>query len=137
MREMLRELEVLVSQLEPLLADGRLSLQKMLFMLQPARLTVRSLDTLATRLRNQTGGKLLDALFSITYEQGDDRGRQLFLHLLHRSSRPFMRMVLRWLLRGELEDPYGELMIQEDASLMREALQQDFNAQVCTCVHCS
>ncbi len=31
--------------------------------------------------------------------------------------------------RGDLNDPYKEFMIQEDNSVSRQALQEDFNAQ--------
>jgi gamma-tubulin complex component 2 len=38
-------------------------------------------------------------------------------------------MLTRWLFRGELNDPYSEFMIQEDLSISRDTLAQDFNAQ--------
>eukprot|EP01041_Mallomonas_annulata_P006290 gene6290-12734_t len=129
LKGVLREFDVLVGQLEPLLDEGRLPLQKMLYMLQPSRVTLRTLDNIARRLRDLTGGRLLDELFAATFEQGDEKAKQLHLHLLRKSSVPFMKMLKLWLFSGELHDPYQELLIQEDTSLSRDALQQDFNAQ--------
>jgi len=42
---------------------------------------------------------------------------------------PFVKMLQLWLFKGELQDPYNEFMIQENKSVSREALAEDFNAQ--------
>jgi hypothetical protein len=126
---MLREFDVLVAQLEHLLTCRRLSLQKMVYLLQPTKSTLRLLEKMVRRLRDCAGGRLVDGLHACLLEQGDERARQLHSALLDRASEPFLKMLSVWLFRGELQDPYREFMIFEDTSVSKEALQDDFNAQ--------
>ena len=128
-KAMLREFDILVAQLEHLLSGGRLSLQKMVYLLQPTKTTLRLLEKLVRRLRDCAGGRLVDGLHACFLEQGDERARQLHGALLNRAAEPFLKMLSAWLFRGELQDPYREFMVFEDTSVSKEALQDDFNAQ--------
>ena len=128
-KAMLREFDILVAQLEHLLSCGRLSLQKMVYLLQPTKTTLRLLEKLVRRLRDCAGGRLVDGLHACFLEQGDERARQLHGALLNRAAEPFLKMLSAWLFRGELQDPYREFMVFEDTSVSKEALQDDFNAQ--------
>ena len=49
--------------------QSKLSIQKFVFHLQPAKATLKSLDKLCTRLRDTSGGKMLDELFNNLLEQ--------------------------------------------------------------------
>lgn len=129
LKEIMKELDVLVAQLENQLLTSRLSIQRLIYLLQPSRSTLRVLDQLVSRIRNLSGGALLDELHALTDEQGDEKAKRLAAHLLHRAAEPFLRMLSLWLFRGELDDPYAEFLIEEDHSLSRDALAQDFNAQ--------
>ena len=129
LKEIMKELDVLVAQLENQLLTSRLSVQRLIYLLQPSRSTLRVLDQLVGRVRNLSGGALIDELHAFADEQGDEKAKRLSAHLLHRASEPFLRMLSLWLFRGELDDPYAEFLIEEDQSLSREALAQDFNAQ--------
>ena len=75
-KAMLREFDILVAQLEHLLSCGRLSLQKMVYLLQPTKTTLRLLEKLVRRLRDCAGGRLVDGLHACFLEQGDERARQ-------------------------------------------------------------
>lgn len=125
----IRDFDILIAQLEHLFSCNRLSLQKMVYLLQPSKSTLRMLEKLIRRLRDSSGGRLLDGLHGCLLEQGDQRARQLHTALLDKASEPFLEMLSRWLFRGELQDPYKEFMIYEDSSVSKEALQEDFNAQ--------
>ena len=129
LKSILREFDLLVAQLEMLEMQSKLTVQKLVFHLQPSRNTLRALDRLCSRLHNCTGGKLLDQLFNCLLEQGDDKTRELHSHLFQLASEPFVKTLRQWLFKGELEDPYGEFMIQENKTVSREALAEDFNAQ--------
>jgi len=69
LKGILREFDLLVAQLEMLEIQSKLSIQKLVFHLQPARATLRALDRLCTRLRDCTGGRMLDVLFNCLLEQ--------------------------------------------------------------------
>lgn len=128
-RALLRELDARLAQLESLLLAGRLGLQKLIFLLQPAGITLRTLYGVCGRLSDLSGGQLLDGLHAGLLQQGDSGARQLYSRLLDDSSRPFFDMLDTWLFSGELSDPYKEFMIAENSNMSREALVQDFNAQ--------
>lgn len=125
----MREFDLLVAQLEHQAKLGNLSLQRVVFLLQPAKATLRLLCLLVRRLWDKAGGALLDALHSFSLEQGDAKAKSLCIHLLQKSSKPFLHMLSRWIFCGELDDAYKEFMIHEDTSISQEALAEDFNAQ--------
>lgn len=127
-RGITREFDILVAQLEVLHIRGELSLQKMVYLLQPSKGTLRTLERLCSRVKEFTGGQLLDALHLCYQEQGDKHMRRMLLQLLHACAQPFLDMLSQWIYRGELSDQYREFMVLEDTSLTKEALQADFNA---------
>ena len=127
-KEMLREFDLILAQLEHLLALGRLTLQKLVYLLQSSRNTLRALDHLTLRLTDLVGGQMLDSLHVATLEQGDERVKKLYEHVLQAATRPFLRMLTQWLYEGTLQDVYHEFFIKEHVAVLREALQDDFNA---------
>ena len=127
-KAMMREFDVVLAQFETLLTIRKLSLQKMIFLLQPTKATLRSLDHMTSRLGDRVGGQLLDRLHSAMLDQGDERARKLYEHILQAAAVPFVHMISRWLYQGELRDPYAEFFIKEHTAVLREALQEDFNA---------
>jgi gamma-tubulin complex component 2 len=128
LKEMLREFDLIIAQLEHLLSLGRLTLQKLVYLLQSSRTTLRALDHLTLRLKDLVGGQMMDALHMATLEQGDERVKRLYEHVLQAATRPFILMLSQWLYEGELQDVYKEFFIQEHTAVLREALQEDFNA---------
>jgi hypothetical protein len=127
-KEMLREFDLIIAQLEHLLSLGRLTLQKMVYLLQSSKSTLRALDHLTLRLKDLVGGQMMDVLHMATLEQGDERVKKLYEHVLQAATRPFILMLGQWLYEGELKDVYKEFFIQEHTAVLREALQEDFNA---------
>jgi gamma-tubulin complex component 2 len=125
---MLKEFDLIVAQLEHLLSQQRLSLQRMVFLLQPTKITLRCLDHFIARLSSHVGGSMLDIIHAGLLEQGDEKSRQLYASLLQAATKPFVRMLSQWLYEGILQDPYEEFFIAELRSLMRHSLEDDFNA---------
>lgn len=150
LRQAMNEFDLFVAQLEFLLSPrtkhqneagqtvvsgkGRgLTMQKLVFMLQPSQVMLRVLDGLCKRVRDLSGGRMLDELYVCLNEQGDEKARSIMMGLLSQASEPFMKILSRWIFRGELHDPYKEFMVGEDAAVTREALVEDFNAQYWDC----
>lgn len=65
---LVREFDILIAQLEHLLSCNRLSLQKMVYLLQPSKATLGMLEKLVRRLRDTSGGRLLDGLHRYEYD---------------------------------------------------------------------
>lgn len=124
-----REFDVLVAQLEYQLKMGKLSMQRLVYLIQPSSRVLKLLALLASRVWDQRGGELLDTLHDVLMEQGEAKAKQLLLHLFSKAIEPFLGMIRRWIFAGELHDNYAEFMIKVDRSLSRDALSDDFNAQ--------
>jgi len=120
-RAIFREYDILVAQLEYQYKIGQLSLQRLVFLIQPSIKVLNLFAHISERCWNKMGGCLLDELQHLLLEQGDARNKELVLHLFQHASRPFLHMVSAWIFRGELEDPYKEFMIQEDITVVRDS----------------
>eukprot|EP01033_Poteriospumella_lacustris_P010690 gene10690-7612_t len=146
LRRLLQEFDVLVCQLEHLHNQRKLTLQKLLFFLQPSRRMMLVLHRVCCGssaalgsgsssgatdrgARDLIGGQLLQHLCQQLQAQGDAQAKQLVASLVAETAAPFLQMIAHWIYRGELHDPYHEFMIEEDVSVRKEALQADFNAQ--------
>ena len=99
LKKIVREFDVLVAQLECTFTSGRLSLQKMVYLLQPSKVTLRVLEKLCFRLRDIVGGKMIDVLHASMLEQGDAKSRELHLHLLMKAAEPFLDTLSTWIFR--------------------------------------
>lgn len=98
-KQIVREFDSLLSQLEHLYNNNNLSLQKLVYLLQPTKNTLFSLDRLTKRLCNHVGGKLIDTLHGCLLEQGDPQAKELLTHLLVEASRPFLKILSQWIFR--------------------------------------
>jgi len=78
---------------------GKLSLQKMVYLLQPSKVTLRLLEKLCLRLKNIVGGQMVDVLHAVMLEQGDVKSRELHLHLLMCAAEPFVDTLATWIFR--------------------------------------
>jgi gamma-tubulin complex component 2 len=107
LKKIMREFDVLIAQLEHKYQQNDLSLQKMMFLLQPSKTTLMMLDRLCQRLLNTVGGHMLDVLHGCMLEQGDNQARDLHHHLLMESSRPFLRMLSLWIFRSVLTEKHA------------------------------
>jgi len=97
----LRELDVLVAQLEHKhsSAMGELTLQKLVYLLQPSRITLQLLEKLCMRVGDCIGGTMIDVLHQCLMEQGDAKARELHLHLLTSAAEPFLAALSTWICR--------------------------------------
>jgi len=121
MRVIFREYDILIAQLEYQYKTGQLSLQRLVFLIQPSVKILALFAHISARCWDKMGGSLLDELQHLLLEQGDSRNKELVLHLFQHASRPFLYMVSSWIFRGELDDPYKEFMIQEDVTVVRDS----------------
>lgn len=128
-RTLLREVDVLISHLDELFRNGQLTLQKLIFMLQPTATIMRNLADLCTKLERTRGGEMLDVLYGSIFEQGDAKTRELYTSVFYKAIHPFIKMLENWLFRGKLEDVFDEFLVRENGLASREALAKDFHSQ--------
>eukprot|EP00903_Cladosiphon_okamuranus_P016182 g14933.t1 len=131
MQRLLREYLVLVAQLENQLLQGKLSLQRLWFYVQPSMRTMEALEALTVELKDLRGGAILRRLRIMggAGGGGDEASRQLHTFLLHQASVPYMEMLETWIYHGDLNDQYGEFMIEQAEDVHKQDVGQDFNTR--------
>lgn len=125
MRELMREYLILIAQLEHQLTLSLLSLQKLWFFVQPAMQTLKALHNLVLDIETDAcgkgergttlrGGMLLNVLHAHAVAAGGElHTSKLLSFVLHECASPYLGMLQSWIHFGELQDPYGEFMIEE------------------------
>ncbi|KAF0466406.1 Spc98 family-domain-containing protein [Gigaspora margarita] len=156
MRELLKEYLILITQLEhQFCSSSSFTLQKFWFYVHPTLHTMSNIYSLIMDIRNLArdvmeedidmliidgfhrnnnipqqikGGGLLSILIDrMTNLSGDLATKKLYMYLLSKSSQPYVTMLNSWIHNGEIQDPYGEFMIQERKGVKKEHLEEDFN----------
>ena len=131
MRGLMREYLLVVAQLETQLKMKELTLQKIWYYVQPCFRTLELLSHIAgtvSRARQCRGGRTLSLLHDITISlMGDEEGQKLALYVTKCACVPFFDMLYEWLVKGEVSDPYGEFMINEDREIDTLSLREEYN----------
>ncbi|CAM9988881.1 unnamed protein product, partial [Laminaria digitata] len=109
--------------------QGKLSLQRLWFYVQPSMRTMESLEVLTVELKDVKGGELLRRLRTLAGTGGDEASRQLHTFLLHQASVPYLEMLETWIYDGSLNDQYGEFMIDQVEDVHKRDVGQDFNTR--------
>ncbi|KAI2513735.1 microtubule nucleation by interphase microtubule organizing center [Fragilaria crotonensis] len=78
----------------------------------------------------KTGGSLLNTIreLQMTKLAGDSHKQALFKRLLSKASVPWMRMLSRWLVSGDIDDQCGEFMIATKASTRKKVSGDNWNS---------
>uniref|UniRef100_A0A3B4A5S2 Gamma-tubulin complex component n=1 Tax=Periophthalmus magnuspinnatus TaxID=409849 RepID=A0A3B4A5S2_9GOBI len=129
MRTLMKEYLILVTQLEHLLRQGLLSLQKLWFYIQPTMRTMEILASIASSVDKGEcmGGSTLTLLHDRTFNYtGDSQAQELCLYLTKAASVPYFEILEKWIYRGIINDPYSEFMVEEH-ELQKEKIQEDYN----------
>ncbi|XP_059166589.1 gamma-tubulin complex component 2-like isoform X2 [Physella acuta] len=130
METLIKDYLVLVAQLEQQMKLGQLTLQKLCFYLQP---TMRILEILASIANSINRGKCIGgAVLSLLHEKtasmiGDGKSSELCLYLTQTACVPYMEIVEKWIYRGIILDPYSEFLVEENQTINKEKLQEDYN----------
>jgi gamma-tubulin complex component 2 len=99
-KSIIHDLDILICQLEFLLNDGKLSLQKFIFLLQQSKITVQILDKILVHLKDKNGGNLINELYLYYLQQGDEKySKKIYEFLLEKSFQPFLKILSTWIFR--------------------------------------
>ncbi|POW21591.1 hypothetical protein PSHT_02222 [Puccinia striiformis] len=73
------------------------------------------------------GGEVLAILEErVMRSLGDPIALKLYSDLLLKASQPYCKMLIQWVAKGILDDPYDEFIIKESKSITRGTLDEDF-----------
>ena len=128
-KELLREYTIMVAQLETQSREGRLTLQKMWFYIQPSIRTLEIIHRCCTAGAGMIGGELLNAIYTVSQSGGgDEKADALLQYLLSKSSAPFLDMLSQWIYQGAINDPYDEFVITQRKEIGKDNMKEDYNA---------
>lgn len=128
MRHVLQDWQLMIAQLEHQLRSGKLTLHALWYYVQPPMAALRLTATIAADAssRRLRGAALLSLLHARTASLlGDAAGHKLCLRLLRAAARPYFALLERWVRDGDIDDPYEEFMVVQDASISKEELSAD------------
>ena len=93
--------------------DNYLTLRRLFVWLAEPLKTMRTLAILIDATANKRGGAILTALHKFS-KHGDPASNSLVRRILSTSATPFLGMIHRWTVSGELEDPCREFFVNVD-----------------------
>lgn len=118
----LRELMVLVNQLDSEFIEGNLTLQKFWFYIQPSFQALELLGSLVEEVRLMRGGEIMNAILRKMQLSGDPKLQDILRFLLLKCFWQYMNIFGKWLYHGIIEDSFNEFMIIERKDLTKEML---------------
>lgn len=127
----LNEYYISISTLESDQIKRKLTLQKLLFLIQPKMNCMAILADISRKITKSeyNGGKALCLLHKLILEQtGDTVAKAINTTLTQRASVPYMEMIQKWIMRGVIVDPYNEFLIQDNEVVRREELPENYSA---------
>lgn len=100
LQALLCDFENIVIQLECLVSQNTLTLQKMVYFLQPSKIVIRILNHLCNDVvKDATGGRMIDLLYQSIQQQGDEKAKEIHMRLFDAASEPYFKMLQLWLFR--------------------------------------
>ena len=130
MRGLLKEYLLISAQLETQFLQGKLTLQKLWYYVQPCLHTMSLLAQVAVAIGKGRcrGGKTLSTLHHLMGNYtGDERSQELGMHLATSACVPYFEMLGYWVFQGEVRDPYSEFMVQEHDTIAKDRLHVEYN----------
>jgi hypothetical protein len=129
-KEVVWEWRLLVSQMESMLQDGKLSLHSMWYYCQPSVGMLKTLSTVLSKVINGNlrGSEVLNAIHDrMQNNKGDQRKYGILESLMKAASKPYLGMLKAWLEEGKVDDPYNEFLVIVVSSLTLSESLSSFN----------
>lgn len=120
-----------IVQLESEQMKGQLSLHKLFFFIRP---TLSSMEVLASILikiseTEMFGGQVLSILYDkITGLTGDSNSQKILIHLTQMCSIPYMEILELWIMKGVINDPNQEFLVEDNELIQRENYPEHYSA---------
>lgn len=123
MTDLLADYHAFVLRLEDTARDDTLTLQKLLYFVQPSARSMALLAAVAGAAGERRGGAALDAVHSLaaTFVGSPDE-KAVLAFLVGRAAAPLLDTLAVWLSAGVIDDPHSEFFISHDPSYRGAAL---------------
>jgi gamma-tubulin complex component 2 len=108
-----KEYITMINQLDNEFNNGELTLQKLWYYLQPSIKVMQALHNLTSETMNLNGGALLSKIYDLINSNTDRQVISVYTYLVEKAFTPYAQQLEKWLFTGEIEDTFGEFLIQE------------------------
>lgn len=88
---------------------------------------MENLNKLAIEASDKKGGALLNVIYKFLTITSDKSIKELFSFLLEKAAEPFLKILMKWIYYGVLDDPFDEFLVKEDPSMNKDNIEKDFN----------
>ena len=102
------------------LGKAGVTLKRCVIWTREATLGLRLMSLIVDSSRGKKGGELISLIHSFSSSHGDPFVHTFAERLLAHITRPFYNMLRAWIYDGELEDPYGEFFVVENADALED-----------------
>ena len=107
-----------ILRLESASIRNTLTLQKLLYYVQPSARSMSLLAAVARACTPRRGGAALHAVYTLAISHvGADDAKQVLAFIVEQAAAPILDMMYLWIRTGVIHDPYSEFFILEDRSL--------------------
>ena len=130
MKTLLREYQIHLAQLEDQFRQGILTLQRLVFLLQPIlqQMSILAFVACAVDRGNCIGGTILTLLHKqILSSVGNAKAEELYVYLAQIANVPYLEMLEKWIYKGEVMDHYGEFLVEEKEMFSKDKLLDEYN----------
>lgn len=104
--------------------NNELTLRNLLCWVEEPMFKLQWLANIASECQNKKGGLLVSAVFAFL-QHGSPVVQDIVRTILKAICTPLLRMIMRWILDGFLEDPCGEFFIEARSVVKEEKLWHD------------
>lgn len=117
LEDLLSDYNSFILRLEAAALSDDLSLQKLLYYVQPTSRSMALLCSVASSCSQSHGAAALNDLYTLAVSfVGSDDSKQVLAFLLGRAAQPILDVMATWIGTGVIDDPYNEFFIIHDPS---------------------
>ncbi|XP_002022831.2 gamma-tubulin complex component 2 homolog isoform X1 [Drosophila persimilis] len=130
LQDLTNDFYVLVVQAEQELQQQQLTVQKLLYYLQPTIWVMEELWTtlVNVQLNEFQGAAVLTHLHGrIKRLEGDRAAQQIMINLTHQAAEPYMRMLQLWIQKGVIVDRNREFLVEDNEVVHQGELPEHYS----------
>ncbi|XP_017055579.1 gamma-tubulin complex component 2 homolog isoform X2 [Drosophila ficusphila] len=130
LQELSHDFYLLIEKAEDELQHGRLTLQKLLYYLQPTLWVMEEIWTTLGAI--QLGGMHDAAVLTYLHKrikrlEGDREAQKIIIGLTRKAAEPYMRMLKLWIQKGVIVDRNREFMVEDNEVIHRGELPEHYS----------
>ncbi|XP_033171232.1 gamma-tubulin complex component 2 homolog isoform X1 [Drosophila mauritiana] len=128
--ELIHDFYLIIVQAEEELRHNRLTLQKLLYYLQPTIWVMHEVwsSLVIIQLTDSRDAEVLTFLHErIKRLEGNKDAQQLIIGLVRKAAKPYMRMLQMWIQKGVIVDRHQEFLVVDNEVIHRDELPEHYS----------